>query len=162
VNEFVYNTSHKTLDTFNAYSIIEFPMTSCGCFECISGVLPSTNGIMTVYREYTGMTPSGMKFSTLAGTVGGGVQTPGFIGHSKHYVGSKKFISAEGGAQRIVWMDKALKEELRPILDAIGESQGLGDFADKIADETVAITEEEVLEYITTKNHPALALPPMF
>ena len=58
------------------------------------------------------MTPSGMKFSTLAGTVGGGVQTPGFIGHSKHYIGSKKFISAEGGARRIVWMNKSLKEEM--------------------------------------------------
>ena len=72
-------------------------MTSCGCFECISCVLPLTNGIMIVYRDFPGMTPSGMKFSTLAGTVGGGVQTPGFIGHSKLYIGSPKFISAEGG-----------------------------------------------------------------
>lgn len=95
VNEFVYRSSHKTLELFNAYSIIEHPMTSCGCFECISCVLPSTNGIMTVYRDYVGMTPIGMKFSTLAGTVGGGMQTPGFIGHSKHYIGSKKFVSAE-------------------------------------------------------------------
>lgn len=72
INAFVFNQSHKSLEAFNAYSIIDFPMTSCGCFECISGILPSTNGIMTVYRDYAGMTPSGMKFSTLAGTVGGG------------------------------------------------------------------------------------------
>jgi acetyl-CoA synthase len=162
INDFVYNNSHKTLEIFNAYSIIEHPMTSCGCFECISGVLPSTNGIMIVYRDYTGMTPSGMKFSTLAGSVGGGMQTPGFIGHSKHYVGSKKFISAEGGAKRIVWMNKALKEELAPILDEIGKREGIEDFTDRIADETIAITEEEVLEYITRKNHPALSMPPLF
>ncbi len=162
VNEFVYNNSHKTLEIFNAYSIIEHPMTSCGCFECISGVLPSTNGIMTVYRDYTGMTPSGMKFSTLAGTVGGGMQTPGFIGHSKHYIGSSKFISAEGGAKRIVWMNRALKEEMAPILDEIGKREGIGDFLDKIADETVAITEEEVMEYISQKEHPALTMPPLF
>jgi acetyl-CoA synthase len=162
VNDFVYNHSHKTLEVFNAYSIIEFPMTSCGCFECISGVLPSTNGIMTVYRDYTGMTPSGMKFSTLAGTVGGGVQTPGFIGHSKHYIGSHKFISADGGAKRIVWMNKSLKDELAPILEEIGRQEGINDFTDRIADETIAITEEEVLEYITRMNHPALGMPPLF
>ncbi len=162
INEFVYRASHKTLEMFNAYSIIEHPMTSCGCFECISAVLPSTNGIMTVYREYTGMTPSGMKFSTLAGTVGGGMQTPGFIGHSKHYVGSKKFIQAEGGAKRIVWMNRGLKEELEPVLREIGEREGLNDFGEMIADETVALTEEEVLEYISKKNHPVLSLPPLF
>ena len=162
VNDFVYNTSHKTLEFFNAYSIIENPMTSCGCFECISGVLPSANGIMTVYREFAGMTPSGMKFSTLAGTVGGGVQTPGFIGHSKHYIGSNKFISAEGGAKRIVWLNKALKEEMKEVLNEIGKQDGIENFSDMIADETVATTEDEVLEYITEKNHPALSMPPLF
>ncbi len=162
VNDFVFNNSHKTLEIFNAYSIIEHPMTSCGCFECISGLLPSTNGIMTVYRDYIGMTPSGMTFSTLAGTVGGGVQTPGFIGHSKQYIGSPKFISAEGGAKRIVWMNKSLKEELAPILEAIGKREGMDDFLDKIADETTAITEEEVQEYVSQKHHPALAMPPLF
>jgi acetyl-CoA synthase len=162
INEFVFRTSHKTLDVFNAYSILEFPMTSCGCFECISGVLPSTNGIMTVYREYPEMTPSGMKFSTLAGVVGGGVQTPGFIGHSKHYIGSDKFISAEGGAKRIVWMNRALKEELREVLEGVGQRAGVENLFDMIADETVAVTEEEVLEYITKMNHPALSMPSLF
>ncbi|MBC8359758.1 MAG: CO dehydrogenase/CO-methylating acetyl-CoA synthase complex subunit beta [Candidatus Aminicenantes bacterium] len=162
VNEFVYNNSHKTLEFFNAYSIIEHPMTSCGCFECISCVLPSTNGIMTVYRDHTGMTPIGMKFSTMAGTVGGGVQTPGFIGHSKQYILSQKFISAEGGFKRIVWIDKALKEELEPQLHELGKQQGLENFVDMIADETVAVTEEEVLKYLTKKNHPALSMLPMF
>jgi acetyl-CoA synthase len=162
INKFVYSNSHKTLEFFNAYSIIEHPMTSCGCFECISGVLPSTNGIMTVHRDYVGMTPSGMKFSTLAGTVGGGMQTPGFVGHSKQYIGSKKFISAEGGAKRIVWMNRVLKEEMELALNEIGKQEGLDNFFEMIADETVAITEEEALEYITQKNHPALSMPPLF
>ncbi|MFB0564414.1 MAG: acetyl-CoA decarbonylase/synthase complex subunit alpha/beta [Candidatus Aminicenantaceae bacterium] len=162
INEFIFNNSHKMLEVFNAYSIIEYPMTSCGCFECISCVLPSTNGIMTVFRDYTGMTPSGMKFSTLAGTVGGGVQIPGFIGHSKHYIGSKKFISADGGAKRIVWMDSRLKEEMKEVMRRIGKEEGIENFLDMIADETVAITEEEVLTYITRMDHPALSMPPMF
>ncbi len=162
INDFVFNSSHKTLQFFNAYSMVEHPMTSCGCFECISCVLPSTNGIMVVYRDFAGMTPSGMKFSTLAGMVGGGVQTPGFIGHSKHYIGSEKFISADGGAKRIVWMDKNLKEEMEPILHEIGQREGIENFYEMIADETVAVTEEEVLAYITQKNHPVLSLSPMF
>ncbi|MGB8953285.1 MAG: acetyl-CoA decarbonylase/synthase complex subunit alpha/beta [Candidatus Aminicenantales bacterium] len=162
INEFVYLYSHKTLEIFNAYSLIEFPMTSCGCFECISCVLPSTNGVMTVYRNYTGMTPCGMKFSTLAGTVGGGVQTPGFVGHSKHYIGSPKFISAEGGVRRIVWMDRALKEFMEPVLRRLGEHAGVENFVEMIADETVAVTEEEVLKFLRGKNHPALTMPPLF
>jgi acetyl-CoA synthase len=137
-------------------------MTSCGCFECISCVLPSTNGIMVVYRNFPGLTPSGMKFSTLAGTVGGGLQTPGFIGHSKRYIASNKFISAEGGAKRIVWMNRELKEELEPELRRIGSREGVENFFDLIADETVAVTEEDVLAYITEKGHPALSMPPLF
>lgn len=162
VNKFVYEHSHKTLEVFNAYSMIENPMTSCGCFECISCILPSSNGIMTVYRDYMGMTPSGMKFSTLAGNVGGGLQTPGMIGHSKQYIGSQKFISADGGPKRLVWMNRSLKEELAPVLQEIGEKEGIEDFFEMIADETVAQTEEEVLEYITKMNHPVLAMAPMF
>jgi len=162
VNEFVYLNSHKTLDAFNAYSIMEYPMTSCGCFECISCILPTCNGIMTVYREFADMTPCGMKFSTLAGTVGGGLQTPGFIGHSKQYIASRKFISAEGGLSRLVWMHKGLKEELGDTINALVAEKGIENFIDKVADETVAITEEQVLEYITAHNHPALFMPSLF
>jgi len=162
INEFVYNNSHKTVEIFNAYSLIDFPMTSCGCFECISCLLPSTNGIMIVYRDFMGMTPSGMKFSTLAGSVGGGVQTPGFIGHSKQYIGSNKFISAENGALRIVWMDRNLKEEMKPVIKEIGKKEGIEDFYEMIADDSVATSEEEVLEYITKKNHPVLSIDPLF
>jgi acetyl-CoA synthase len=108
------------------------------------------------------MTPVGMKFSTLAGTVGGGLQTPGFIGHSKQYIGSQKYISAEGGIKRIVWMDKALKEELEPIISQQAEKEGIENFFDMIADETIAISEEEVLDFITQKNHPVLSMPSLF
>jgi acetyl-CoA synthase len=105
-----------------------------------------------------------MKFSTLAGTVGGGQQTPGFIGHSKHYIGSRKFIAAEGGIRRIVWLPTMLKEELKDALVARAKELGLGgeECLAKIADETTATTEEEVLEFITKAEHPAMALEPMF
>jgi acetyl-CoA synthase len=161
INKFVYDASRKNIEIFNAYSIMEYPMTSCGCFEAIAAILPLTNGIMTVNREFAGETPCGMKFSTLAGMVGGGQQTPGFVGHSKQYVTSKKFILAEEGLRRLVWMPKMLKEELQEPLQKICDDLGIPDLIDRIADETVANTEEEVLAYITEKKHPALELEPL-
>ncbi len=119
---------------------------------------------MIVNREFTEMTPCGMKFSTLAGTVGGGQQTPGFIGHSKHYIISRKFIAAEGGIRRIVWMPTMLKEEIKDSFTKRIKEMGLNpeEFLAKIADETTTTTEEEVLEFITKNEHPAITLEPMF
>lgn len=162
VNQFVKDASHGHIESFSAYSIIVDPMTSCGCFECISAILPSTNGIMIVDRDHPDMTPCGMKFSTLAGSVGGGQQTPGFVGHSKIYIGSRKFLLAEGGLARVVWMPKRLKEELKELLEQASKREGLEGFYDKIADESVAQTEEEVLEWCQKVSHPALDLPPLF
>jgi acetyl-CoA synthase len=163
VNEFVQQASGGNVERMSQYSMITDPMTSCGCFECIAAVLPSTGGIMIVNREFSEMTPCGMKFSTLAGTVGGGQQTPGFIGHSKFYIGSKKFIAAEGGIRRIVWMPKMLKEELKDLIAERAAEAQLGEgFLDKVADESSATTEEEVLEFISKNGHPATSLEPMF
>ncbi len=164
VNEFISSASQGKIEKMSAYSMIADPMTSCGCFECISALLPSTNGIMIVNREFSEMTPCGMKFSTLAGAVGGGNQVPGFIGHSKHYISSKKFISAESGIQRIVWMPSALKEEIKDGLIKRANELGMNgeEFLSKIADEKTATIEEEVLEVITKNNHPVVDLEPMF
>lgn len=164
INTFVYKASGGNIERMSQYSMIVDPMTSCGCFECIAAVLPSTGGIMIVNREFVDMTPCGMKFSTLAGTVGGGQQTPGFIGHSRHYIGSKKFILAEGGIKRVVWMPKMLKDEVKDFFIKRAEELGLGgeSFLDMIADETCATSEDEVLEFITKVNHPVLSMDPMF
>jgi acetyl-CoA synthase len=134
------------------------PMTSCGCFECIAAVLDTCNGIMVVDRDHSGETPSGMKFTTLAGSVGGGAVTPGFIGHSKHYIGSKKFLQAEGGIRRLVWMPRRLKDELMEKINEQGSRLGVENFADRIADETVGITQEAIVEFLKEKKHPALEM----
>jgi len=162
VNEFVYKNSHQTLDSFSAYSMINDPMTSCGCFETIVAVLPMTNGVMVAPREYPEMTPCGMKFSTLAGSVGGGVQTPGFIGVSKFFLTSKKFIKADGGFKRLVWMPKMLKEEIRESLQRRADELEIPDFLDKIATEEDAVIEEEVLNFIQKVEHPVLEMESMF
>ena len=162
VNDYVKENSQGSVEAFNTYSMMENPMTSCGCFEVISCMLPMCNGIMTVNREYKGETPSGMKFSTLAGSVGGGVQSPGFLGHSRFYMGSPKFISADGGIKRLVWMPKELKEEMRDILQTAAERIGEPDLVDKIATEEDGIEEDKVLEYLTKVGHPALEMDPLF
>ena len=161
VNEFIYNESRQALQRFNAYSVMEDPMTSCGCFECIMAMVPECNGFMIVNREHAGMTPCGMTFTSFAGFVGGGSQTPGFLGVGKLYVVSKKFISADGGLFRMVWMPKELKDFLHDKLLVRSEELGDPDFINKIADESITTDVMELMEWCTEKNHPALTMPPL-
>ncbi|MFZ5800952.1 MAG: acetyl-CoA decarbonylase/synthase complex subunit alpha/beta [Candidatus Omnitrophota bacterium] len=161
INDFVYQCSNKSVSTVSMYSLLVDPQTSCGCFECIVAVLPEANGVMVVHRDYAGMTPSGMSFTTLAASVGGGVQTPGFLGVGKLYLISKKFISAEGGLQRLVWMPKELKDILGDKLKKRCEEIGVPDLLDKICDETQATTIEELMVFLEKVKHPALNMPPL-
>ncbi len=162
INEYIALKSHGNLERFNMYSVMEEPMTSCGCFECICGIVPEANGVMIVDRDFIGMTPLGMKFSTLAGQIGGGIQTPGFTGIGKLYITSSKFISAEGGIERLVWMPSTLKEEtsdrLRERLKIIGKEDLFG----KIATEHNAETPQQLVEFLENVDHPALKMEALF
>jgi len=160
-NEYVRNASRQKIESVSLYSLLVDPMTTCGCCECIAAILPVANGIMTVDRDFTDMTPCGMKFTTLAGAVGGGVQNPGFLGHSKYNITQKKFLKAEGGLLRIVWMPRRLKEEIWERLSKRGEELGIQNLPDMIADETSARTEEEVIAYIVEKSHPCISMDPL-
>ena len=161
VNEFVFKASRQAVSSYNFYSIVYDPMTTCGCCECVAAILPLCNGIMTVNREYTGMTPCGMKFTTLAGTMGGGQVSPGFVGHSKYNITQRKFVVGDGGLKRVVWMPKQLKEEIRERFLKRAQDVGIPDLLDRIADEDVGTTEEEILTFLTEKQHPALEMDPI-
>ena len=162
VDEAVAKFSRGALEHVTLYSIMEDPMTSCGCFECICGIEPFSNGVAITNREYTGMTPLGMTFGELASMTGGGVQTPGFMGHGKHFISSKKFMKAEGGVERIVWMPKDLKDQVAERLNKTAkELYDIENFTDMIGDETIATDPETLLEFLTEKGHPALGLEPM-
>jgi len=161
VSDYVFTNSHKTVETFCAYSIMDRPMTSCGCFEAICAYVPECNGVMVVNREYLGDTPIGMTFSTLAGSVGGGQQTPGFFGCGKVFLTSRKFLFAEGGYARIVWMTKELKDLLHNDLLRRFDEQKLPGFFDQIADETTAVTAEDVRKFMEKVKHPALKMEDM-
>jgi acetyl-CoA synthase len=156
VDEFIKKASRGAIETYNFYSMVNAPMTTCGCCEAIAAMLPSCNGIMTVHREYAGETPCGMKFTTLAGVMGGGASSPGFVGHSKFNITQRKFITGDGGLLRMVWMPKSLKEEIRERLIKRGTELGHPDLVDMIADETIGTTEEEILPFLQEKGHPAL------
>ena len=161
VNEFVFKASRGKIDHYNFYSIVNDPMTTCGCCECIAAVLPLSNGVMTVNREYTGETPCGMKFTTLAGTIGGGLSTPGFVGHGKYNTTQRKYLLGDGGLLRLVWMPKSLKEEIGERLKVRAAELGVPNLLDMIADETVGTTEDAILPFLTEKGHPALTMPPL-
>ena len=162
VNEAVQQYSHGALEQGTLYSILEDPMTSCGCFECICGIEPFSNGGVITNREHAGMTPLGMTFSEMASMTGGGVQTPGFMGHGKHFIYSKKFMKAEGGLGRIVWLPKALKEQIRDKLnESAKELYGIDNFADMVGDETITEDAEQLLAFLTEKNHPVLGMEPL-
>ncbi len=161
VNAFVRQKSNQSIDAVSMYSMMDGPQSSCGCFECIVAVVPEANGVMLVHRDYSGLTPSGMSFTTLAGSVGGGVQTPGFLGIGKLYILSKKFISAEGGLVRVVWMPKELKEILGDKLKFRAREIGQEDLIEKIADESIATSSAELLVFLKQVGHPALTMSPI-
>jgi acetyl-CoA synthase len=116
---------------------------------------------MTVNREYSGPTPCGMKFTTLAGTIGGGISTPGFVGHGKYNTTQRKFAIGDGGILRIVWMPKMLKEEISERLKKRADEMGVPKLLEMIADETIGTTEEAILPFLTEKGHPALTMEPI-
>lgn len=162
VSKAVEDLSRGSVSRVTLYSILEDPMTSCGCFECICGIVPEGNGVVIVNREYSGITPVGMTFGELASMTGGGVQTPGFMGHGRHFISSKKFIAAEGGIQRIIWMPKELKDDVADKLNQTAkELYDIDNFTDMICDETIATDVEEVVNFLSSKGHPALEQDPI-
>lgn len=161
-NEYAKIGSHGVVQEVSMYSIMENPMTACGCFECIVMLIPEANGVMVVSREDPSMTPAGMTFSTLAGIAGGGLQTPGVMGVGKYFLLSPKFISADGGFKRVVWMSSILKEMMAEELKKVAEREGDPDLIDKIADERHVTTVDELLVWLEEHQHPVLSMEPMF
>ena len=164
VDRAVKEFSQGHLEKVTLYSLFQDPMTSCGCFECICGMEPSTMGVVIVNREYAGSTPLGMSFAELASMTGGGQQTPGFMGHGKHFIASKKFMRAEGGLARIVWMPSHLKEEVAANLNKTAkELYGIDNFTDMICDETIASSADDLeamINFLTEKGHPVFGMEP--
>ncbi len=153
-NEAAVKNSQGTVTDVAMYSIMENPMTACGCFECIVMYIPEVEGVMVVSREDPSMTPAGMTFSTLAGMAGGGLQTPGVMGVGKFYLTSPKFISADGGFKRVVWMSSFLKDSMQAELAEVAEREGMPNLIDRIADERKVTTVDELVDWLEEVQHP--------
>lgn len=145
-NDAVLEKSQGTIEKVYLHSVFEYPHTSCGCFEAIAFYIPELDGIGIVHRNYKGETPLGIPFSTMAGQCSGGKQVEGFCGLSIEYMRSPKFLRADGGYERIVWMPKEIKEM---VFDFIPE-----ELRDKIPTEEEAVTIEEIKEFLKEKGHP--------
>ncbi len=161
VNDFIKKSSQGKTEYYNLYSIMDKPMPTCEWVECISVVLPLCNGIMIADKDYTGMTPCGMDFKTIIDNTKGELDTPGFMGHSRYNITQRKYLSADGGIKRIVWMPKFLKIDIRDKFSNTVDKAGIQDLFDRIADENTGTSEEEILPFLKAVNHPALSMKPL-
>lgn len=148
INEMAEQRSGGEYSRMLLYTFFEAPHTSCGCFETIGFYMPEVDGIGLADRDFKGATPNGLPFSTMAGQTGGGKQVVGFLGMGILYYLSPKFLQADGGWRRIVWMSKGLKERVKEGIDA--------DMVDKIATEDDANDIASLKAFLLKVNHPVV------
>jgi acetyl-CoA decarbonylase/synthase complex subunit beta len=148
VNEAVKKKSLGEITQVWLYTAFGRPHTSCGCFEGVAFYIPEVDGFGIVHRAYKDVTVNGLPFSTIADSTAGGRQVDGFHGLSIEYMRSNKFLQADGGWNRIVWMPKEVKERVEKFVPA--------ELADKIATEENAKTIDELKVFLKERNHPVV------
>ncbi len=146
VNEKAASLSGGEFSRIKLHSFFEYPHTSCGCFEVVGFYIPEVDGIAWVDRDFSGTAPNGLAFSTMAGQTGGGKQIIGFLGVGVNYFRSPKFIQADGGWNRVVWMPKNLKEKIKADIPP--------ELVDKIPTEEDAGDLKSLRDYLEKKQHP--------
>ena len=149
VNETAKKRSMGEVTQVWLYTAFDHPHTSCGCFEAVTFYVPEVDGLAVVNRAFKGAAVNGLPFSTIADSAAGGRQIDGFHGMSIEYMRSKKFFSADGGWNRIVWVPKEIKEKVKEFIPK--------DVVDKIATEEDAKNVDELKAFLKAKNHPVVA-----
>ncbi|MDI6724605.1 MAG: CO dehydrogenase/CO-methylating acetyl-CoA synthase complex subunit beta [Methanobacterium sp.] len=148
VNAMVSEKSQGVTDRVYLHSVFEYPHTSCGCFEAVAFYIPELDGIGIVDRDFRGETPLGIPFSAMAGQCSGGKQVEGFTGLSMEYMRSPKFLQADGGYERVIWLPKEIKDSLT---DFIPE-----DVIEKIPTEEDAGSIKEIRKFLREAEHPIM------
>ncbi|HEY3273496.1 MAG TPA: CO dehydrogenase/CO-methylating acetyl-CoA synthase complex subunit beta [Methanocella sp.] len=146
VNESAKKRSLGEVSRVCLYSAFGYPHTSCGCFEGIAFYIPEVEGFGIVTRNYREATVNGLAFSTMADSTGGGRQIDGFHGLSLEYMRSLRFLAADGGYARVVWMPAEIKEQMKAFIPP--------DVFGKIATENDVKTVDDLKEYLTKQDHP--------
>jgi acetyl-CoA decarbonylase/synthase complex subunit beta len=149
VNEVMKKKSLGEIQQVWLYTAFGKPHTSCGCFEGVAFYIPEADGFGIVNRGYKDVTVNGLAFSTIADSTAGGRQVDGFHGLSIEYMRSPKFLQADGGWNRIVWMPKEVKERVKDFIPK--------ELVDKIATEENAKTVDELVVFLKERNHPVTA-----
>jgi len=147
LNKIVQEKSLGTYDRVYLYSAFGHPHTSCGCFQAIIFYIPEADAFGVVHRDFKGETVVGDPFSRMAGDSSGGRQIEGRLGTGLEQLRSPKFIQADGGLARIVWLPKEIKERFKDVL----EEKGL---YDKIATEEDVKNVDELLAFLEKVGHP--------
>lgn len=159
VNQMIKKRSLGEINRIYLYSGMEFPHTSCGCFEAIDFFIPETGvGHGIIDRNHDGVALNGLPFSAMANTTGGGKQAPGFNGISIQYILSPKYQQYDGlqaglktGLETIVWMGSTVKDR---IYDLMPE-----DLRDKIATEKDVNDINGLIPWLKEKGHPIIESP---
>jgi len=149
INEAVKKRTLGEVNKVWLYTAFDHPHTSCGCFEAVSFYIPEVDGFGVVNRSFKGVTVNGLPFSTLADSTAGGRQVDGFHGMSIEYMRSSKFLAADGGWNRVVWLPKEVKTRVKDFIPA--------DLVDKIATEETAQSTDALKAFLREKSHPVVA-----
>ena len=146
VNDAVKKKSLGEVSRVCLYTAFKYPHTSCGCFEAVAFYIPEVDGFGIVHRSYKDLAVNGLAFSTLADSTAGGRQIEGFHGLSIEYMRSRKFLQADGGWKRVVWMPKEIKERVKDFVPT--------ELVDKIATEEDSRTVDELKAFLKDHKHP--------
>jgi acetyl-CoA decarbonylase/synthase complex subunit beta len=148
VNEAVKKKSLGEITKVDLYTAFGYPHTSCGCFEAVAFYIPEVDGFGIVHRGHKDVTVNGLAFSTIADSTAGGRQVDGFHGLSIEYMRSPKFLQADGGWKRIVWIPKEVKERVKTYIPP--------EVVDKIATEENAKNVDELKSFLKERGHPVI------
>ena len=149
VNQLAVEKSLGAYSRVYLHSAFEYPHTSCGCFQAICFYIPEVDAFGIVHRDFVGDTVAGKRFTTMAADASGGRQTEGMLGLALEYLRSPKFLIADGGLARVVWMPKDIKERYKEAID-----DRLPGLYDQIATEDDAKNADELVQFLEAKGHP--------
>ena len=146
VNRIIKEKSLGEIERVQLYTGFGYPHTSCGCFEGCAFYIPEVDGYGVVHRNYREKTVNGLDFVTISDLTAGGRQVDGFHGLSIEYMRSPKFMQADGGWDRVVWMPEDIIERIKDYMPP--------EITPKIATEKTVSSLDELKTWLRDKEHP--------
>ena len=146
VNKVIRDKSLGEIERVQLYTAFGYPHTSCGCFEGCLFYIPEVDGFGVVHRNYKGETVNGLNFVTISDLTAGGRQVDGFHGLGIEYMRSPKFLQADGGWDRVVWLPEEIRDRIKEFMPE--------DMIPKIATEKDVETLDQLKDWLRERGHP--------